>query len=325
MNRRILLLAAATLGMSLVHSVPALAQAFPEKPITIVVPFAPGASDTAARIVAEHMTKTLGQRVLVDNRPGASGAIGTEFVKRAAADGYTLLFGAASQMTINPLVKKLNYDPRTDFTYVGLMGVAPYVLAINSSIPAKNPKELVAWAKAQPQPLKMGNAGVGSLSDIAALLFGQYTGVKVLSVPYKGTHPAAIALEAGEAPAMVATYVSFPGGIQSGKVRVLAVAADKRLPNAPDIPTFAEAGIPNFEMGQWWGIYGPKGISAPILKKLNEALNAAMSDKDVRKRFEGIGAIPVSGTPEDHGAFLMKEYKRWEEIIRTTGVVKSAS
>ena len=325
MNARILLIAAGMLGMCLAHPVAARAQSYPDKPITIVVPFAPGASDTAARIVAEKLTQSLGQRVLVENRPGASGAIGTEFVKRAAPDGYTLLFGAASQMTINPLVKKLNYDPRTDFTYVGLMGVAPYVLAINSSIPAKNPTELVAWAKAQPQPLKMGNAGVGSLSDIAALLFAQRTGIKVLSVPFKGTHPARIALESGECPAMVATYVTFPGGIQSGKVKVLAVAADKRLPNDPDIPTFAEAGIPNFEMGQWWGIYGPKGIPAPILKTLNEALNAALNDGDVRKRFQDIGAIPVTGTPEDHGAFLMKEYKRWEEIIRTTGVVKSAS
>ena len=325
MNARILLIAAGMLGMCLAHPVAARAQSYPDKPITIVVPFAPGASDTAARIVAEKLTESLGQRVLVENRPGASGAIGTEFVKRAAPDGYTLLFGAASQMTINPLVKKLNYDPRTDFTYVGLMGVAPYVLAVNSSIPAKNPTELVAWAKAQPQPLKMGNAGVGSLSDIAALLFAQRTGIKVLSVPFKGTHPARIALESGECPAMVATYVTFPGGIQSGKVKVLAVAADKRLPNAPDIPTFAEAGIPNFEMGQWWGIYGPKGIPAPILKKLNEALNAALNDGDVRKRFEAIGATPVTGTSEDHGAFLMKEYKRWEEILRTTGVVKSAS
>lgn len=324
MNARILLIAAGMLGMCLAHPV-ARAQSYPDKPITIVVPFAPGASDTAARIVAEKLTESLGQRVLVENRPGASGAIGTEFVKRAAPDGYTLLFGAASQMTINPLVKKLNYDPRTDFSYVGLMGVAPYVLAINSSIPAKNPEELVAWAKAQPQPLKMGNAGVGSLSDIAALLFAQRTGTKVLSVPFKGTHPARIALESGECPAMVATYVTFPGGIQSGKVKVLAVAADKRLPNVPDIPTFAEAGIPNFEMGQWWGIYGPKGIPAPILKKLNEALNAALNDGDVRKRFEAIGATPVTGTSEDHGAFLMKEYKRWEEILRTTGVVKSAS
>jgi tripartite-type tricarboxylate transporter receptor subunit TctC len=321
MNRRILLIAAAMLGMGL--GTPVAAQSFPDKPITIVVPFAPGASDTAARIVAEHMTKTLGQRVLVDNRPGASGAIGTEFVKRAAPDGYTLLFGAASQMTINPIVKKLNYDPRTDFTNVGLLGVAPYVLAVNASIPAKNLKELVTWGKAQPTPLKMGNAGIGSLSDIAALLFAHHTGVKVLSVPYKGTHPAAIALEAGEAPAMVATYVSFPGGIQSGKVKILAVAADKRLPNVPDIPTFAEAGLPNFEVGQWWGFYGPQGIPAPILKKLNDAVNAALADAGVRKKFEDIGAIPVSGSPEDHKAFLLKEYKRWEEIIRSTGVVKS--
>lgn len=323
MNRRILLIAAATLGMCLGHPAAALAQSFPDKPITIVVPFAPGASDTAARIVAERMSQLLGQRVLVDNRPGASGAIGTELVKRAAPDGYTLLFGASSQMTINPLVKKLNYDPRTDFTYVGLLGVAPYVLAINSSIPAKNPNELVAWAKAQPQPLKMGNAGVGSLSDIAALLFAHRTGIKVLSVPYKGTHPAAIALEGGEAPAMVATYVSFPGGIQSGKVRILAVAADKRLPNAPDIPTFAEAGLANFEISQWWGLYGPKGIPAPILKKLNDAVNQTLRSEDVRKRFEDIGAITLTGSPEDHGAFLLNEYKRWDEIIRTTGVVKS--
>ena len=324
MNARIVSIAAAMFAATLGFAQASRAQAYPEKPVTIVVPFAPGASDTAARIIAEKLSQSLGQRVLVENRPGASGAIGTEFVKRAAPDGYTLLFGASSQMTINPLVRKLNYDPRTDFTNVALLGVAPYVLAVNSSIPAKNLKELVAYAKAQSQPLKMGNAGVGSLSDIAAQLFAHHTGAKVLSVPYKGTHPAAIALESGEAPAMVATYVSFPGGIQSGKVRVLAVAADKRLPNVPDIPTFAEAGLANYEISQWWGIYGPSGLPPPILKRLNDAINQALRSEDVRKRFDDIGAIPMTGSPDDHKAFLLKEYKRWEEIIRTTGVVKSA-
>lgn len=323
MNARILLIAAGMLGICLAHPVATRAQSYPDKPITIVVPFAPGASDTAARIVAEKLTQSLGQRVLVENRPGASGAIGTEFVKRAAPDGYTLLFGAASQMTINPLVKKLNYDPRTDFTNVALLGVAPYVLAINASIPAKSLQELVTYAKGRSEPLKMGNAGVGSLSDIAALLFAQRTGIKVLSVPFKGTHPARIALESGECPAMVATYVTFPGGIQSGKVRVLAVASGERLPNVPDIPTFAEAGLPGLEVQQWWALYGPPGMPAPILRKLNEAVNAALRDNDVRKRFGEIGAIPLTGSPEDHTAYLLKEYKRWEEIIRTTGVVKS--
>jgi len=319
MNARILLIAAAMLAMCLGHPVASRAQSYPDKPITIVVPFAPGASDTAARIIAEKLSQSLGQRVLVDNRPGASGAIGTEFVKRAAPDGYTLLFGTASQMSINPHMKKLNYDPRADFTNVALLGVAPYVLAINSSIPAKTWQELVAYQKARPEPLKMGNAGVGSLSDIAAILFGQRTGVKVLSVPYKGTHPAAIAIESGEAPAMVATYVTFPGGIQSGKIRVLAVAAEKRLGNVPEIPTFAEAGLPNMEIAQWWGIYGPKGIPAPIVKKLNEAINQVLRTDDVRKRFDDIGVIPMTGSPEDHSAYLLKEFKRWEEIIRSTG------
>jgi tripartite-type tricarboxylate transporter receptor subunit TctC len=310
------------LGLSLLTPATSSAEEYPSRPVTIVVPFAPGASDTAARIIAEKLTQALGQRVLVENRPGASGAIGTEFVKRAPADGYTLLFGTASQMTINPLVKKLNYDPRKDFTHVGLLGVAPYVLAINSSIPAKSVQELVSYSKARSEPLKMGNAGVGSLSDIAAVLFGQRTGVKVLSVPFKGTHPARIALESGECPAMVATYVTFPGGIESGKVRVLAVASGERLGNIPDIPTFAESGLPGLEVKQWWALYGPTGMPAAVVRKINESVNRILRTDDVRKRFDAIGVVPLGGTPEDHTAYLLTEYKRWEEIIRTTGTAK---
>lgn len=305
---------AAALGLASIAPA-ALAQAYPDKPITLVVPFAPGASDTGARIVAQKLGDALGQRVLVENRPGASGAIGVEHAKRAAADGYTLVFATASHMSVNPHVKALNYDPRRDFTNVVLLGVAPYVLAINASLPAKSVKELVAYAKANPGPLRMGNAGVGSLSDAAAQLFGRRSGVKVLPIPFKGTHPAAIALEAGEAPAMVATYVTFPGGIQSGKVRVLAVADSKRLENAPDVPTFAEAGMPDFEVSQWWGLFGPAGIPEPIVKKLNEALNTILRSDDLKRRFAAIGVEARGGTPAELAAFVDAEYRKWGEVL----------
>jgi tripartite-type tricarboxylate transporter receptor subunit TctC len=304
-----------TLAFASIGPATAASPAYPSSPVTIVVPFAPGAADTAARVVAQKLSEALGQRFLVENRPGASGAIGAEFVKRAAPDGYTLLFATASQMSINPQLKPMNYDPRRDFTNVSLIGVAPYVLAVNSSLPAKSVKELVTYAKATPGPLRMGNAGVGSLSDAAAQLFGRRTGVKVLPVPFKGTHPAAIALEGGECPAMIATYVTFPAGIQSGKVRVLAVASAKRLQSAPDIPTFAEAGFPGLEVSQWWGLFGPVGLPDAIVQKLNRALNDVLRGEDLKRRFTAIGVEPLGGTPADLTAYLNTEYTKWGEVL----------
>jgi tripartite-type tricarboxylate transporter receptor subunit TctC len=291
------------------------AQDYPDKPVTIVVPFSPGAADTVARVLAQHIGTVLNQRFIVENRPGASGAIGVEYVKRAKPDGYTLLFATASQMSVNPQVRKVHYDPRHDFTNIVLLGVAPYVIAVNASLGVDSVTNLIKYAKSNSGPLKIGNAGIGSLSDEAAVLFGQRTGVNVLSVPFKGTHPAAIAMEGGETHALIATYVSFIAGVHAGKVKVLAVAASERLDVAPDVPTAEESGLSNFDVSQWWGLYGPKGIPKSIVEKLNTAMNQVLRNEEVKKRFSSFAARPGGGSPDDLTAYLNKEYKKWGDVI----------
>jgi tripartite-type tricarboxylate transporter receptor subunit TctC len=307
------------LSVLLASTAPAFsaAQDYPDKPVSIVVPFAPGAADTVARVLAEHIGKVLNQRFIVENRPGASGEIGVMYVKRAKPDGYTLLFATASQMSVNPQVRKVHYDPRHDFTNIALLGVAPYVIAVNPSLGVDSIADLIKYAKSHSGPLKLGNAGVGSLSDEAALLFGQRTGLDVLSVPFKGTHPAAIAMEGGEVQGVIATYVSFIAGVHAGKAKVLAVAAEKRLDVAPDVPTAREAGLKDFDVSQWWGLYGPAGIPEPIVKKLNIAMNKVLRNDDVKKRMSALVARPAGGSPGDLTAYLNKEYKKWGDVIRT--------
>jgi tripartite-type tricarboxylate transporter receptor subunit TctC len=292
------------------------AQSYPDKPVTIVVPFSPGAADTVARVLAQYIGKVLDQRFIVENRPGASGSIGVEYVKRAKPDGYTLLFATASQMSVNPQIRKVHYDPLHDFTNIALLGVAPYVIAVNASLGIDSVADLIKYAKSNPGPLKIGNAGVGSLSDEAAVLFGQRTGLDVLSVPFKGTHPAAIAMEGGETHALIATYVSFIAGVHAGKAKVLAVAASDRLDAAPNVPTVEEAGLSNFDVSQWWGLYGPAGVPKPIVEKINTAMNEVLRNEEVKKRFSAIAARTLGGSPDDLTAYLNKEYKKWGDVIR---------
>lgn len=289
---------------------------YPEKTVTIVAPFSPGAADTVARVLAQHMGEVLEESVIVENRPGASGAIGVGYVKRAKPDGYTLLFATASQMSINPQLRSVRYDPLHDFTEIAPVGEAPYVIAINASLGVNSLHELIKYGKSNPKPIKMGNAGVGSLSAEAAVLFGQHTGLNVLTVPFKGTHPAAVSMQSGETDAMVATYVSFIGGVDAGKAKVLAVASQYPLEAAPHIPTTKEAGLDGFEVGQWWGLYGPRGIPKSIVKTLNTAVNEALKSTQVQKQLSSLGARPLGGSPADLTTRLNEEYERWGKVIR---------
>ncbi|MCC7487097.1 MAG: tripartite tricarboxylate transporter substrate binding protein [Burkholderiales bacterium] len=306
------------LSLLIAPAVPSFGAApgYPEKPVTIVAPFAPGAADTVARLLAQHIGTALDQRFIVENRAGASGEIGAVYVKRAKPDGYTVLYGTASGMSVNPQIRKVDYDPRRDFTNIALIGVAPYVIGVNASLGIGSVAELIKYAKSNPGPLKLGNAGTGSLSDLAAVLFGQRAGLDVLSVPFKGTGPAATAMQGGETQALIASYVSFIAGMQAGRARVLAVAASERLEIAPDVPTAEEAGLRDFDVSQWWGLYGPAGVPRPVVEKLNAAMNEVLRGDEVKKRLSALAVRPVTGSPDDLTAYLEKEYRKWGDVIR---------
>ncbi len=298
-------------------------QNYPDKPVTIVFSFAPGGGDTVARLLAKHITEVMGQQFIVENRPGATGAIGAEYVKRAKPDGYTLLFATASQMSITPQVRKVHYDPLHDYTNIALVGVAPYVIAVNASLGVHSVADLIKYARAHP-PLKIGSAGIKSIGDEANVLFGLRTGLDILSVPFKGTHPATIAMEGGETQALIATYVNFVAGVHANKVKLLAVADSKRLDVAPDVPTAEEAGLSDFDVSQWWGLYGPMGVPASIVNKLNAAMNKVLHNDEVKKRLKDFGARPLGGSPDDLTAYLNNDYKKWSEVIRAQTSARKA-
>jgi len=307
-----------TISLIITSVAPAVAatQPYPDKPVTIVAPFAPGASDIVARFLAQRVGKELNQQFLVENRPGANGQIGVEYVMRAMPDGNTLLFASASQMSINPQVKKMQYDPRRDFTNIILLGSTPGLIAVRASLGVNSTAELIKFAKSKSDPLKIGNAGTGSFSDLAVELFSQRTGISVLSVPFKGSRPAATAMEGGETDAQIGIYSNFVSGTQSGRIKVLAVAAPERLEIAPDIPTAAQAGLPDFEVFIWWGLYGPAGIPQPIVNKINTTMNSVLRSSDTRKYFSSQAARPLGGSTTDMTDYSDKEYRKWEEVIK---------
>ncbi|MCC7487102.1 MAG: tripartite tricarboxylate transporter substrate binding protein [Burkholderiales bacterium] len=309
----------AALSLFVAPGVPAFGAppGYPDRPVTIVAPFAPGGGDTVARLLAQHLGRLLDQRFIVENRPGAGGETGAVYVKRAKPDGYTLLFASASQMSVIPNVRKADYDPRQDFTSIAFLAVAPSVISVNASLGIGSLAELIRYAKSSGGPLKLGNAGAGSLSDLAAVLFGQRTGLDILSVPFKGTRPAAIAMEGGETHGLISTYASVIAGVQAGRVKVLAVAAPQRLLDiAPDVPTTDEAGLRDFEASQWWSLSGPVGVPRAVVEKLNTAMNEVLRNDEVRKLLATITARPAGGSPEDLAAYLNKEYRKWGDVIR---------
>jgi tripartite-type tricarboxylate transporter receptor subunit TctC len=301
---------------------PALAaDAYPSKPVRIVVPFAPGGGvDLTARILAQKLTERVGQSFIVDNRTGASGIIGVEFVAKAAPDGYTLLVGSQTTQAVVPaMYGKLNYDTARDFIGVTEIAVSPLLIVVHPSLPVKSVKDLIALAKARPGQLTFGAAS-GGTPHMAGELFRLRAKIELLFVPYKGEGPA-IADAMGGQISMV--FSNLPVGLpqaQGGRPRALAVTSLKRVASAPDVPTAAESGLPGYEASTWFGLFAPAATPREIVARLHADSAGALSGADVKERMAGQGLFVVANTPEQFADFLKAEIPRWAKVVRDAGV-----
>ena len=318
--RKLVLAALATFALA----TSAVAQSFPSRPVTIVVPFAAGGpSDVMARILAEHMKVTLGEAVLVENVTGAAGSIGVGRAAKSPPDGYTISFGHLGTHVANGAVYKLNYDLVGDLDPVVLLPSNPMIIVSKNAVPAKTLKELLAWLKSLPTPAAAGTAGAGSGSHVAGLAFEAATGVKLQYVPYCGTGPAMNDLVAGQIDLIVDQTSNSIQQVRAGNIRAYAIVDSKRVESAPDIPTTDEAGLPGFHMTLWSGMWVPKGTPKDIIAKLNAAAVAALNDPGVKKQFESLGlqtTPPDKRTPEALGEWQNAEIAKWWPIIKAANV-----
>lgn len=303
-------------------SASAWAQTFPTKPVTMVVPVPPaGILDTVARMIAPSMAQTLGQPVMVENKSGAGGNIAANAVARAAPDGYTLLVGYSMFHVGNPsMYSNLSWDPLRDFTPVGMLVVAPHVLAVNPSVPAKTLQELVDYAKANPGKLNYATSGNGSVPHVGVELFKQQNDLDITHVPYRGAGPAMQDVVAGNVQMTVATPPSLLGFVQTGKMRPLAVAASQRLAQLPDVPTSAEAGFPGFELEAWVALFAPAGTPPAAIAKLTDAVKVALQSPQVRKSSETAGVEIRYMPPAELDAVVRKDIQYWSKVIKTANI-----
>ena len=315
LRMRFLLLVAASLLAALAG--PAFAQAdYPNRPIRLIIPFPPGGSnDVVGRVIAQHLGESLGKQIIVDNRAGAGGVIGTEVASKAAPDGYTLL-GISLAHAVNPWLYKLPYDPIKAFAPIGIMGKGPVVLSVNPSLPVPSVKELVALAKSKPGDLQYASAGVGSFQHLSAELFKLTAGVDILHIPFKGGGPAMTDVMGGHTKVLFSSLVQTTPHIKSGKLRALAVGGTERSPVLPDLPTVAEAGVPGYASENWWGIVAPAGTPAPIIERLYQALTQAQDNPEAKKYFDAEGAAIVKMSTAAFGQFMVSEMDKWQRVVK---------
>ena len=311
-------LAAALLALM---AAPGWAQQYPVKPVRIIVPFAPGGSaDTLGRIVAGKLTESLGQNFVAENRPGAGGLVGSEIVSNSAPDGYILVVSGVASHAIAPsLAAKPPFDPLKDFTHIALFGGPPAVFGVHPSMPVKDVKSFVAFAKARPGELSYGSPGNGTQGHLVAELFTQTTGLKLIHVPYKGASIAMVDIVAGHIHAISTTLTTASGQIRAGRVRGLAISSDQRLPDYPGIPTFKDAGYPNLVATVWFSLSGPAGMPADIVNRLNSEVRRILQLPDVRERLRGDGITPNKLDPKAFTGYVAAEVKRWAPVIKASG------
>jgi tripartite-type tricarboxylate transporter receptor subunit TctC len=301
----------------------AVAQQYPARPIRIVVGFGPGSSaDIVARVVGKQMEQTLGQPVIVENRPGNGSMAAAETASRAAKDGYTLFMATVAQ-TINPIFTHLEFDLGKQLTPIALLGEVPNVLAANPSVPANNVRELVAYAKQNPDALTFGTSGAGTASHLAAELFNLKAGTKILAVHYAGgSNQAMVDLLAGRITMMFNVAATLAPQIEKGNLKALGVAQPKRAAALPNVPTMAEQGMPGFDAGIWIGLLAPSGTPAPIIDVLSHAANEALKSADVDAALKTQGIDPIGGTPDDFGKFIIADTERWTTVVHSAGLDK---
>jgi tripartite-type tricarboxylate transporter receptor subunit TctC len=299
----------------------AYAQSYPTKPVRMIVPFpAGGATDIVGRIVAQKLAESWGHQVIVDNRGGAGGTIGSDVAAKSAPDGYTLLVATSSTHAVAPsLYSKLAYDAVRDFAPVTLLASATILLATHPSLPAKNVRELIAIAKRQPQALSFASSGNGGISHLVGEEFKSVAGISMLHVPYKGDTPALVDLVSGQVSLMFGTAVSFLPHVKAGKLNALAVTNPQRSPIVPNVPTVAESGLPGFEALQWFGIFTPAGVPKDIVSKLHGDIVKILRLPDVRERMSGLGADVVGNTPEQFAAFQKADAAKWAKVVKASG------
>jgi tripartite-type tricarboxylate transporter receptor subunit TctC len=301
-------------------SVAAFAQDYPSRPIKLVVPYAAGGtSDILARQIGPKLTEAFGPPVVVENRTGANGNVGADFVAKSAPDGYTLLITDLGGLVISPSVYKLAFDPSKDFSPVVMVSYSPHVLAVHPSVPVHNVKELVEHAKKNPGKLNFAVSGLGGAPHLAGIDFAQRMGVQWTYIPYKGGSDAVSGVAGGQADVLFNGMLATWPSVQGGRLRALAISAKERVPSAPDTPTVAEQGLPGFETGSFQGIVGPAGMPRAIVAKLNAALIKILNADDMKQRFAKQGTELRTDTPESLGQWLRSEQARWAKVVKESG------
>jgi len=299
----------------------ALAQTYPAKPIRLIVPFPPGGgNDTVARSVGAELSKSIGQQVVIDNRAGAGGTIGAELAAKAAPDGYTLFLAGVASHGINPVLNpKLPYDPVRDFAPVSLLASAPLIVVVHPSLPVKTVKDLIALARAKPGQLNFASNGRGGSSHMAGEMFKSMAKVDMLHVPYKGLSPALTDLISGQVQVMFSSAVAMLPQVQAGKLRGIATTGAKRPAAIAQLPTVAEAGLPGYETGSWYGIVAPAGTPADVVNRLSGELQKVVRQPAMQERFNSEAAYPVGSTPQEFSAHIQRELARWAKVVKDAG------
>ncbi|MGE5639063.1 MAG: Bug family tripartite tricarboxylate transporter substrate binding protein [Clostridia bacterium] len=308
--------------LSLFAPLAALAQNYPTKPIRLIVPFAPGGSSTiVARLFGQEMEKSLGQPIVIENKPGGGGNVAMQEAARSDPDGYTLIIGHIGSLAVNPyMYAKLPYDVNRDFAAVSLLAKVPAIYVVHESVPAKDLREFVALAKKKPGELYYGSAGNGSAGHLAMEYLKQTTGIELQHVPYKGTGPNITDLIAGRTQAASAGTPPLLPHVKSGKLRVIAVGTSRRLHSLPDVATVAEQGYPGFETSQWYGLNAPAKTPEAAIRRLADAAAKAAKTPLVAERLAPDDAEPIGSTPEEYAAFIAKEQARWSKVVRTANI-----
>ncbi|CAN7522311.1 tripartite tricarboxylate transporter substrate binding protein [Acidovorax sp. LjRoot66] len=318
-RRRFAFTLAIALGTTALAAPAAFAQAYPNRPVTLVVPFPPGGgTDTGGRVIAEQLARRWGQPVVVENKGGAAGQIGADYVAKSRADGYTLLLGNIGTQAINPsLYAKLPYDADKAFAPISLVAELPLAMMVNPSVAAKTPAEFIALAKAQPGKLSYSSSGAGGAPHLAAEMFKDQTGSFILHVPYRGGGPAIADLLAGHVQLSFMTALEASGHIKAGKLRALAVTGDKRLPALPEVPTLGEGALPGFNAISWIGLLAPAGTPHEVVDRISADVRAVLADEAVRARFAGLGGVPRATSPQEFGKLIAADRARYAQIIRS--------